>query len=175
MKDNDLPVYVNSRSNHPPSVIRSIPLGVNKRLSSISANKQVFDTAVPPYQEALDKSGYRHKLEYETPTECTTKKKNRKRNITWFNPPYSKSVKTNIGKVFLKLIDAAFPRSNPLHKLFSRQTLKLSYSCMPSMAQAVSRHNVTVLSECPTVQPPADKPSCNCRQGPAAVLCRAGV
>ena len=88
--------------------------------------------------------------------------------MTWFNPPFSKSIKTNIGKEFLKLIDAAFPRSNPLHKLFSRQTVKISYKCMPIMAQAVSRHNVQILSEPPAAQAAPAKPSCNCRQGPAS-------
>ena len=40
-------------------------------------------------------------------------KQNRKmrRNIFWFNPPFSQNVKTNIGKMFLKLIRKHFPRS----------------------------------------------------------------
>ena len=41
MKDNDSPLYVHSRSNHPPSVLRNIPIGVNRRLSKISANKDI--------------------------------------------------------------------------------------------------------------------------------------
>ena len=86
MKDNDMPLYVNTRSNHPPSVIKSIPVGVDRRLSRISANKQVFDSSIPLNQEALAKSVYRHKLEYEPPTECTTKKKTRKKPAIWFNP-----------------------------------------------------------------------------------------
>ena len=51
MKDNDSPVYVNTKSNHPPSVLQNIPMGVNRRLSMISANKEVFDNYVAPYQE----------------------------------------------------------------------------------------------------------------------------
>ena len=170
MKDNDIPLYVNSRSNHPPSVIKSIPIGVNRRLSRISANKQVFDSSIPPFQEALAKSGHKHKLEYEPPTECTTKKKTRKKPEIWFNPPFSKNVKSNIGKEFLRLIDAAFPKSNPLHKIFTRQTLKIGYKCMPSMAQAVSRHNVRILSEPPAqpALPTPAKPGCNCKDGPAS-------
>ena len=166
MKDNDMPLYVNSRSNHPPSVIKNIPMGVNRRLSSISANKQVFDSSVIPYQEALHKSGYSHKLAFEPAVELNTKKKNRRRNATWFNPPYSVSVKTNIGREFLQLLDIAFPRTNPLHKLFNRQTVKISYKCMPNMAQAVSRHNVKILSEVPQQQPAQLQPGCNCRRGP---------
>ena len=170
MKDNDLPLYVNSHSNHPPLVIQNIPKGVNRRLSRISANKQVFDASVQPFQEALIKSGHTHKLEYEPESETKTKKRNRKKPVTWFNPPYSINVKSNIGKEFLKLLDVAFPRSNPLHKIFSRQTVKISYKCMPNMASAVSRHNVKILSD-PPAQPAAPvqaKVSCNCRHGLAS-------
>ena len=167
MKENDNPLYVDSKSNHPPTVLKSIPLGVNRRLSRISANKKVFDTAVPPYQRALQSSGFSHVLEYEPVAQCSTQKKKRKRNVTWFNPPYSNSVKSNIGRDFLQLLDTAFPPSNPLNKLFSRQTVKISYKCMPNMAQSVSRHNATVLKG---DQPqPAAPPvrSCNCKDGPA--------
>ena len=74
IKENDTPIYVNIKSNHPPSVLKNIPLGINRRLSRISANKDVFDAAAPIYQEALRKSGYSHKLAYEAPAEKTTKK-----------------------------------------------------------------------------------------------------
>ena len=62
MKENDVPVYVNSKSNHPPVVLENIPLGVNRRLSRISANKDVFDHAAPSYQRALQSSGFSHVL-----------------------------------------------------------------------------------------------------------------
>ena len=76
MKENDSPLYVHSKSNHPPTVLQNIPAGVNRRLSKISANKDVFEAAAPPYQAALDMSGYKYKLQYE-PTE---KKKNKKKS-----------------------------------------------------------------------------------------------
>ena len=41
MKENDVPIYVSSKSNHPPLVLRNIPLGVNRRLSRISSNKDI--------------------------------------------------------------------------------------------------------------------------------------
>ena len=133
MKENDVPVNVNVNSNHPPLVLKSIPNGINRRLSRISANKAIFDAAIPPYQEALAKSGYKDKLEFVPPENLPTKKKTRKRAVTWFNPPFSANVSTNVGKEFLKLIDTAFPPNNPLHKLFTRNTVKISYKCMPNM------------------------------------------
>ena len=92
---------------------------------------------------------------------CNTKKKNRRRNITWFNPPYSVNVRTNIGQEFFKLIDRAFPPSNPLSKIFGRQTVKISYKCMPSMAKAVSRHYVKLSKE--DQEQAQTPPGCNCR------------
>ena len=159
MKENHTPIYVNSQSNHPPAVLKNIPLGVNKRLSKISSNKEVFDKACKPYQEALQKCGYHHTLEYEPPEPETRRKRCRRRKITWFNPPYSIHVKTNVGREFLKLVDTSFPPSNPLHKLFNRHTLKLSYRCMPNMAQAIARHNKGLLSN----QQQEAPPPCKCK------------
>ena len=162
IKENDSPLYVNIKSNHPPSVLKNIPLGINRRLSRISANKDVFDAAAPIYQEALRKSGYSHKLAYEAPAEKTTKKRCRKKPVTWFNPPYSVNVRSNIGKQFLQLLDGAFPPSNPLHKLFNRQTVKLGYKCMPNMGQSIARQNLKLLRP-PTAAVPV--PKCNCQGG----------
>ena len=108
--------------------------------------KKIFKTAIPPYQDALKKSGYNYKLEYKpTPTDNNNqnnKQKNkRKRNITWFNPPYSKHVASNIGKQFLNLLDTCFPPTNKLHKILNRNTVKISYKCMPNMKQIISNHN----------------------------------
>ena len=61
------------------------------------------------------------------------------------------------------MVDASFPPSNPLHKLFTRQTLKISYRCMPNMAQAVSGHNSKLLREDSQTE---EQPGCNCRGGP---------
>ena len=58
MNVNYSPMYVNIQSNHPPTVLKNIPLGITNRLSIISANKTVFHGAAPAYQEALTKSGY---------------------------------------------------------------------------------------------------------------------
>merc|ERR1712208_54042 len=43
MKPGDKPKYVNCLSNHPPTTIKSMPQGINNRLNSISATKEVFD------------------------------------------------------------------------------------------------------------------------------------
>ena len=63
-KQNSKPLYVHSKSNHPKSVIRQIPLSVNKRLENISSDKKTFDYAKGEYQKALCDSGYKHQLKY---------------------------------------------------------------------------------------------------------------
>ena len=70
MKPNNTPLYVHNKSNHPPNIIKNIPESINRRLSNVSSNEKIFKKAIPPYQDALKKSGYNYKLEYKpTPTD----------------------------------------------------------------------------------------------------------
>ena len=46
-------------------ILENNPRSITRRLSTLSANKQVYDSACPPYQEALKKSGYEFQLKYE--------------------------------------------------------------------------------------------------------------
>ena len=64
MKPGNTPQYVHRNSNHRPSILRPVLEAINKRLSNISSYKNAFDSAVPPYQEALQKDGYKFKLHY---------------------------------------------------------------------------------------------------------------
>ena len=49
-----------------------------------------------------------------------------KRDITWYNPPLSQNVATNIGKTFWKTLDKEFPVDYVLHKIFNKKMSKLS-------------------------------------------------
>ena len=161
MKPGNTPQYVNCQSNHPPSVLRRIPEAINRRLSHISSDKQSFEAACPPYQDALSKSRYEFKLHYDP--ETPKQKRTRSKKVIWFNPPYSANVATNIGHKFLKAIDECFPLSHPLHKILNRNTLKLSYSCMPNMHNLISTHNKSVIAK--HTQPETNNAKeCNCRQ-----------
>ena len=159
-KPNNTPLYINTLSNHPPNIIKNLPDMINKRLSHLSSSKHVFDEAKPEYEKALQKSGYNAKLSY-TPDGSINETKTRKRRrcITWYNPPYSANVKTDIGRKFFALLDKHFPASHRLSKIINRNTIKLSYSSMPNIAQIIQSHNKTVLDskKCPT------KKSCNCK------------
>ena len=132
-KPDDVPIYVNIHSNHPPSVLKAIPKGINKRLSTLSSNEKIFRESTAEYQEALRKSGYNYRLEFQQAVPKEKKQKKRNRNITWFNPPYSNNVKTNVGAQFFHILQECFPASHILNKIFNRNTVKLSYSCMPNI------------------------------------------
>ena len=164
MKENDTPTYVNMKSNHPPCITKNIPASVNRRLSSISGNEGVFKEAIPPYQEALMKSGYAHQLQFALPTQQNSGKRNRSRKLTYFNPPFSLNVSSNVGQQFLKLIDTCFPKTHPLAKILNRNTVKISYRCMPNMGQVIARHNCKIVKQ---DQGPQTPPGCNCRGGPS--------
>lgn len=161
MKPNNTPIYINSKSNHPPSIIKNIPAAVNRRLNSID---NVFKEAITQYQDALDRSGYEHQLKYDPPSGTINGNCKRSRKITWFNPPFSQNVSTNVGAKFLELIDSCFPPSHPLSKIINRNKVKVSYRCMPNMGQIIARHNSKVAIQGQGQQPP---PGCNCKRGPA--------
>ena len=124
-KPNNTPLYIHTKSNHPPVIIKNLPESVNKRLSDISSDKESFDRAAIPYQRALEHSGNNYKLKFQPSTSPsnTSQKQKRQRNITWYNPPYSKNVATNIGKTFLQMLDEEFNKNHVVHKIFNRNTV----------------------------------------------------
>ena len=160
-KPGNIPSYIHNKSNYPPCILKNIPEAINKRLLEISLDKECFDKAKPAYQEALDKCGYHHNLTYN---EKPQTRRNRPRNITWFNPPFSMNVETNVGNCFLNLIDRHFPKSNPLQKLFNRHTLKLSYSCMSNVENIITNHNKAEINKSKPSSTEANKTNCNCRK-----------
>ena len=107
------------------------------------------------YQAELDRVGYKHKLEFE-PKEAQ-KKRQRNKNIIYFNPPWSITCKTKVGKKFLSLLDKHFPKGSPLHPLINRKKVKLSYRCLPNMGAKLSQHNKKLLRD------PPPQMGCNCR------------
>ena len=60
IKPGNKPQYTNVQSNHPPTIIKAVPDGINKRLSQISSDEASFNK--PIYQEALNRSGYKYQL-----------------------------------------------------------------------------------------------------------------
>ena len=155
---------VNKHSNHPPQIIKRIPEIVQKRLSTISSTEEIFEESKHFYEECLQRSGYTNvELKFTpTPEGTSRNKRNRSRNILWFNPPWSESVSTNIGKKFFSLIKKHFPRGHRYRSFINRNSVKLSYSCMENMRSIITKHNVSLLNKSNT-PPPSTSQSCNCR------------
>ena len=137
-----------------------MPAGINRRLSNISANEDVFQSSLTPYKDALKKSGHDFNLKYEEGPGRGRQRRGRK--ITWFNPPFSANVSTDIGAKFLRIIDTCFPKDHILHKIINRNTVKISYRCMPNMQQVISMQNSKILKQKDQPDPP---PRCSCRGG----------
>ena len=72
------------------------------------------------------------------------KNKYRKNIFEIYFPKKSCVEKTNIGKIFLKSIDSCFPKNHVLRKIINRNTVKISYSCMPNFKQKISNHNLKI-------------------------------
>ena len=107
---------------------------INKRLSELSCDKDAFDKAKGIYEKALNDSNFKSTLNF---IQEQNERKNRNRKIIWFNPPYNESVKTSIGKQFLKLIKKHFPKHHKFNKIFNTNTIKLSYSCTTNMKNLI--------------------------------------
>ena len=96
-------------------------------------------------------------VKYTKPYESTNRSRNRK--ILWFSLPFSQNVKTNIGKIFFKLIKRFFPKDHELDKIFNTNSIKLSNSCMPNMSKLIKQHIRKAVSSSQT----NEKRQCNCR------------
>ena len=109
---------------HPPTI-----------LTDLSSSKNIFHDAIPLYKEALQKIGFTSDLVY-TPKQFNhsnnnEENKKQRRKIIWFNPPFSKSVISNIGKTFLNLIKKYFSKTNKLHKTPLKWVIVVWVICLP--------------------------------------------
>ena len=145
VKPNTTTKYVSIESSHPDAVLKTIPSGVAKRLSTNSSSKAEFENQTHHFKEAMIAAGHQTPLEY-TEEEGCSKKKKRKRNEIYFNPPWSSNVTTNIAAKFLTLVRKHFSKGSPLYHLFNDKKLKVSYSTTANMKRLISNHNARVLN-----------------------------
>ena len=104
-KPNNKPLYINKHSNHPPDILKQLPKSIEKRISETSLNIDVFNRSMKIYNDALYERNFKEILQFTIPAPKNNdenQKRKRKRSVIWFNPPYSKNVKTNIGKTSLQ-------------------------------------------------------------------------
>ena len=63
------------------------------------------------------------------------------------NAPYNVNVNTNVGKLFIRLIDKHFSRHHKFHKLFNRNNVKASFTSMPNMKTVSQKHNSKIMED----------------------------
>ena len=115
---------MHSESNHPPSIIKQLPSMTSKYILNLSCNEHESNKAKPLYDSGLKSSGLNYSKQFKAPVKNA--RRNRNSKVIWFNPPHSLNVKTNIGKVFLKLVRKHLPRSQKLSKIFTLNTIKVN-------------------------------------------------
>ena len=163
-KDSSSPVYIHHQSNHPKHVIKGLPKMIGKRIAGLSANEDIFKAEAPLYNNALRLSGYKETITYEKQPE--QRANNRRRKVTWFNPPFNNGVETNVARKFLALVDKHFPKGSQLAKYFNRKTIKVSYCTTANFASIISRHNKKVTGSNMQLK----EKGCNCRKPTDCVL-----
>ena len=57
-KPNSETVYINKTSKYPLNILKELPKVINKRITDISCNQDIFDAAKTTYEQALRKSGF---------------------------------------------------------------------------------------------------------------------
>ena len=70
-KPNNTLLYIHSKSNHPPSIIKQLSSMTNKRISSLFCEETEFNKAQITYQAAPKNSGYQATLKFEKPFQNT--------------------------------------------------------------------------------------------------------
>ena len=147
-KPNNNPIYVNKNSSHPPNCLKQIPIGIEKMITRNCSSEDELNKVINEYQPSIDSSGYTHILKYNPEAKQCKKKRSRKRVVTWFNPPWSNSVKTNLAERFLSLVDEAGKKfkGTPLGYIFTRATIKISYGTTRNMKAHIAAHNKKILN-----------------------------
>ena len=125
-KLNSETLYIDTNSNHLPTIIKHLPAAIGRWISDISSSKEVFNKAKPHYESALKQSGHEKLIyiERKKPVTHTVQNShmNRQTNMIWFNLPYSMNIQTNIGREFLNLVSKHFLKNHWHNKIFNKKT-----------------------------------------------------
>ena len=141
-------MHIHISSNHPSKIIKQLPNTINQRLSDNSSDEAAFNSTKVEYEDALKKSDYKVNLKYTDKTTAKPKR-NRQKNTKWFNPLFNKSVKTNVAKIFFRLLDKHFSRTNRLYKIFYHNTVKVSYSFKENVRQIIKNTRAMLTGKSP--------------------------
>ena len=89
-----------------------------------------------------------HVLEYKTYVDKKEKSSTaRIRDVVWFNPPWDSRVKTNVGRIVLESFKRHIPAGHELYHIFNKNTIKVSYSCLPNIKVIIAGHNQKIVNK----------------------------
>ena len=74
------------------------------------------------------------------------------------------NVSTKVGQIFFRLLDENIPPGHPLRPLLNRNTVKLSYSCLPNFGSEIAKHNAKILKSVANPEDPIAPKKCNCQK-----------
>ena len=131
-------LHVNTNSKHLPNISEQLPTMMNIHLPSLSINKDDFNKAQPLFEKTLKRSGFNNNLKFESIQ--TKRSRKRKKNAVWLIPPYNAEVKTNIGKVFWKVVRKLFRKRHGYKKILKTNTIKLSDSFTTNVVNLIQQH-----------------------------------
>ena len=111
-KANNTPLYINTFSNHPPTIIKQLPKMISKRNLNLSCSNKELDKVKCVYETALKDSEHFSSISFNI---RNTQNVRRNRN----NPVYNQNLKMNIGNLFMKLVNKNFLNNNINQKIFN--------------------------------------------------------
>lgn len=97
----------------------------------------------------MRKAGHSGKLEYDQNVAnriqetsdnnrpLPTKRVNRGRNITYYNPPYHQLLLTNLSYTVRRITGECFTKDHILAKILNKNTIKTTYCTTPNMASKI--------------------------------------
>ena len=74
------------------------------------------------------------------------------------------NVSTNIASKVLNLVKDCFPEDHPLHKIFNKNTINVSYKTTPNVKQLISSHNACILNQNRKQEDQAKTKTCDWRK-----------
>ena len=149
-KENNDQCYINRQSNHPPPVLAKSPPPSADALLALQATGErsmLWLHCTTTHLQPAEKLTFMADRKESTTTQ-TERRRTRLRKIIWFNPPYCKSVQTNIDGKWLSLVNKHIRKGGPLSKIFNHNTLKVSFSCMSNVATIITSYNLWTARFC---------------------------
>lgn len=59
-------MYFHAKSDHPPNIIKELPISIKSRISNLAGNVKIFDEIAKLYEYDLNQSRYNYKFPVQT-------------------------------------------------------------------------------------------------------------